>query len=302
MTSQPLVSIVTPSRNMASYVRQTVESVLTQTYPRIEYTLMDGGSTDGTVDIVRDLAPRARIVTAANDGGAAAAINAGFAQSAGEILGWLSADDLYAPRAVELAVAEFEKHPDADVVYGDGLWIDSEGKEIRPYPTRDFDPALFGNDCYLCQPAVFFRRSAFERVGGLNPKLRTAYDYDLWIRLSRGGRFQRVREVFACSRMHAGNKTFGDRETVLREAMELQRSYFHYVPMGWVFSYVVYKSDGLDQFWQPLRPSVRTYFQSLPEGLRWNARRPIRFFGDWLRKAPILIDAVRAPRLGRAES
>lgn len=287
----PLVSIVTPSLNMARYLPETIESVRAQDYPNVQYVIVDGGSTDGTIEEILPASGSAMWITN-QSGGAAAAINEGFSRSDGEILGWISADDLYTPRAIHTAVAVFTARPDVDVVYGDGVWIDTEGERIGDYPTRDFSPALLGRECYLCQPAAFFRRTAFERVGGLDPKLQTAYDYDLWIRLSRESAFERVRSVLAFSRMHRSNKTIRERGTVLLEAMRLQKQYFGYVPMESVFSYVSWLADGRDQFCEPLRPGVRKYLSSLAVGLRWNSRHRIRFAGEWLRKSPVLLEAL----------
>src|SRR4051794_35635564 len=123
MDSEPLVSIVTPCLNSAPYIERTIESVLAQDYPRIEYTVMDGGSTDGTLAVLERYGGRLRHVSAP-DGGAADAINKGLARSQGSIVAWLNADDEYLPGAVSLAVRELLGRPDAAVVYGEGVWID----------------------------------------------------------------------------------------------------------------------------------------------------------------------------------
>lgn len=290
-----LVSIVTPSLNMREYLPQTIESILGQEYSPVEYTIMDGGSTDGTSELLERYAGRV-ICNTQHDSGAAEAIHAGFARSSGSILGWLSADDLYAPTAIPRVARAFAEHPEAEVIYGDGIWIDETGKPIGPYPTRDFDPDLFRQECFLCQPAVFFRRGAYEEVGGLNTALTSAYDYDLWIRLARKCRFHRIPEVLAYSRMHGGNKTIGQRGVAFREAMQLQRSYFEYVPMKAVFSYAAWRSDGRDQFHEPIHPGVGTYFRSLPMGLSWNRRHPLRYSLEWLARFPMVLDIMRRVR------
>jgi len=253
---------------------------------------MDGGSTDGTGELVERYGERVSYITK-RDTGAAEAIHDGFAGSTGSILGWLSADDLYAPMAISRVAATFAAHPEADVVYGDGIWIDDRGQAIGPYPTRDFDPDRFRQECFLCQPAVFFRRRAYEEAGGLNTALKSAYDYDLWIRMARNCRFRRIPEVLAYSRMHAGNKTIGQRGVAFREAMNLQRSHFDYVPMKAVFSYAAWRSDGRDQFTQPFQPGVGAYFMSLTMGLSWNRRHPLRFCMEWLSRFPMVLDIMR---------
>src|SRR5437899_1906048 len=129
MEQEPLVSIVTPSFNTARFIERTIESVLSQDYPRIEYIVMDGGSTDGTLDILQRYRGRLQYVSAP-DGGAVDAINRGFARSGGSILAWLNADDEYLPGAVRQGVRALAEHPGAAVVYGDGAWVDEEGREI----------------------------------------------------------------------------------------------------------------------------------------------------------------------------
>src|SRR5580658_8697248 len=172
----PLVSIVTPCLNSARFIEATIESVLAQDYPRIEYIVMDGGSTDGTLDILKRYGPQRDPLNAGSQGepftwisekdhGAADAINRGFAQSHGEIFAYLNADDLYLPGAVTAAVRSFEANPGADVVYGGGNWIDEDGRTVGPYPVRDFDRSLLARECFICQPSSFIRRAAFENAG-----------------------------------------------------------------------------------------------------------------------------------------
>jgi glycosyltransferase involved in cell wall biosynthesis len=277
----PLVTIVTPSFDAGPFLRAAIESVLCQDYPNIEYRVMDGGSTDGTLEILREYEGRLFCLSRP-DLGASNAIQQGFIGSRGSILGWLSADDVYAPDAVSLAVREIRDHPDSIAVYGDAAWIDESGGELGRYPTKRFDPALFAKECYICQPACFFRRDSWEQVGGLDQSLRTAYDYDLWIRLSRLGPFRHIERVLAYSRMHGSNKTLSQRKLVFEEAMEVLRRHFGYVPMQWVLGYMAYLEDGRDQFHQFLRPTAGVFLRSLTKGLSLNPENRTRFLRDWL--------------------
>ncbi len=215
MRESPLVSVITPSLNSAQFLEATIQSVLAQDYPRIEYLVMDGGSTDGTLDILRSHADRLTYVSERDDG-AADAINQGFAKAQGEILAWLGADDTYLPGAVSKAVQAFAAHPDAAVVYGEGYWIGPRGEVLGRYPTAPYDPKMFTRECSVCQPACFIRREAMEAVGMLNPGLRASFDYDLWIRLAKRYRFVHLPEYLANSRMHPetrpsdnGERSFG---------------------------------------------------------------------------------------------
>ncbi len=281
----PLVSIVTPSLNMAAYLEQTIESVLSQDYPRIEYIVVDGGSTDGTPGILNRYAGRLRLLTG-KDKGPSDAIHRGFQQASGEIFAWLNADDAYLPGAVRTGVDYLLAHPDADVVYGEGNWVDQRGAVIGRYPTLPFDPRALARECFICQPASFIRASSYRRCG-LDPDANQSFDYDLWIRMARHGfHFASIPQYLANSRMHGHAKTIHEREDVFHASMHLLQRHYGYVPFPWVFGYAAWRADGRDQFFQPIQPSLAKYLASLPLGLKLNRARPFRFLAEWL-AAPI---------------
>jgi glycosyltransferase involved in cell wall biosynthesis len=277
----PLVSIVTPSYQSGRFLERAIESVLSQDYSPIEYIVMDAGSTDGSVGILERYRGRLTYVTAA-DGGAADAINRGFRKSTGSIFAWLNADDLYFPGAVRAAVKHLEDLPGVDVVYGNGVWVDEAGDGIGPYPTLSpFTADALRRECGICQPAAFMRREAFAAAGMLDPDLHFAFDYDLWIRLSRDRRFHAMPETMAASRMHRANKSLGGRRKVFEENMAVLRRHYGYVPLNWIYGYQVFLRDGRDQFFEPLRHSAAAYLESLAVGLRYNSRHPFRFVQEW---------------------
>jgi glycosyltransferase involved in cell wall biosynthesis len=270
---------------MARYLPLTIESVLSQDYPAIEYVVVDGGSTDGTLGILDSYGPQLRYFTG-EDQGPADAAHHGFLQAKGEVFAWLNADDTYLPGAVRRAVEYLLEHPDIDVVYGEGYWIDEHGAVMRRYPTRPFDPKLLERDCFICQPATFIRASAYRRCG-LNPEVNQPFDYDLWIRMTKlGFRFASIPEYLANSRMHAGSKTICERSDVFHSSMCLLKQHYGYIPFPWVFGYTAYRVDGRDQFFEPLQPSLLKYVASLPMGLWLNPAKPFRFLGEWFR-APL---------------
>jgi len=287
----PLVSIVTPCLNAAQFIEQTIASILAQDYPQIEHIVMDGGSTDGTIDILKRYESHQRFIPGSQkerfmwisekDGGASDAINRGFAQSRGEIFAYLHADDLYFPGAVSAAVRAFQANPNAAVVYGDADWIDEQGQTIAPYPTRDFDGALFARECFICQPASFIRRDAFENAGGLDPDLHFPFDFELWMRLARIHTMHRVPEKLAVSRMHRTNKTLGNRFKAFHETFQILRKHYGYVAFPWVYAYMCYRADGRDQFFEPFKPSVARYVESLPAGLLMNRSAMWKYFAEW---------------------
>ena len=277
----PLVTIVTPSYNMAPLLPATIESVLSQDYPRIEYIVADGGSTDGSLEILERYRDRLRWFTG-KDKGPSDAAHRGFLEARGEVFAWLNADDVYLPGAVRSGVEYLAAHPDIDVVYGEAWWIDEQGAVIRRYPTLPFDPKTLERDCFICQPAAFIRASSYKRCG-LDPDVARSFDYDLWIRMAKQNfRFASVPEYLAGSRMHSGSKTLYERDDVFHASMRLLKRHYGYVPFSWVFGYTAYRMDRRDQFFQPLRPSLLKYLASLPMGLRWNPGKPCRFLAEWL--------------------
>jgi len=201
-----LVAIVTPSYNQAPYLEQTIQSVLGQDYPRIEYLVIDGGPTDGSVEIIKKYADRLAYWVSEKDSGQAEAINKGFARAKGDILGWLNSDDYYFLNTISVAVRCFEQNPDVVMVYGDMMAVDGNGKTINilKYKQLTLEDLL----CFqiIGQPSVFFRRTAFEKVGPVEPTFHFMLDHHLWIRLARQGRILHVPQVWSAARYHAEAK------------------------------------------------------------------------------------------------
>jgi glycosyltransferase involved in cell wall biosynthesis len=265
---------------MARYLPATIESVLSQDYPAIEYIVMDGGSTDETPDILRGYRDRLRFHIA-KDKGPSDAVYQGFLGAQGEILAWLNADDIYLPGAVRTGAEYLERQPEVDVVYGQGRWIDEQGGVIDRYPTLPFDSQMLAQDCFICQPASFMRATSYRRCS-LDPDVNQSFDYDLWIRMAKQGfRFASIPDYLAESRMHSGAKTIRERADVFRASMSLLRRHYGYIPFPWVLSYTAFCVDGRDQFFEPFRPSLWKYLLSLPVGLWHNPSKPLRFLGEW---------------------
>jgi hypothetical protein len=282
MSPRPaLVSIVTPVLNAARFLKEAIESVLSQDYAFVEYIVVDGGSTDGTLEILDSYRGRLEYISG-KDGGPSDAVHRGFTRARGDILAWLNADDIYLPGAVRLALDLLTAHPNVDVVYGDAYWIDEDGGRIGRYPTRQFDARLLERECFICQPAAFFRAAAY-RDCCLNPQVMLPFDYDLWIRMAkRGYHFTALAHSLACSRLHPGALTIRRRKDVFQSTMALLKGHYGYVPLQWVFGYTSYLADGRDQFFEPLRPTFCNYLASLPAGFRYNQEHRFRFLSEWL--------------------
>lgn len=208
MSSAPLVSIVTPSFNQAAFLEETIQSVLAQDYPNIEYLIVDGGSTDGSLEILQRYADRLGWWVSEPDRGQTDAINKGFARARGEVLAWLNSDDTYLPRAVSRAIAALQRHPNAGLVYGDANLIDERGGIIGKFPARQTDyRRLRQGFVHIPQQAAFFRADLWNRVGPLDPSFFFAMDYDLWVRLARLSELVYVPETWANFRLHRAGKS-----------------------------------------------------------------------------------------------
>jgi GT2 family glycosyltransferase len=232
----PLVSVVTPSLNQGRFIRETIESVLGQAYPALEYLVMDGGSSDETVGVLKEYGNRLTWVSE-RDRGQASAINKGWHRARGSIVAYLNSDDTYLPGAVERAVAALRACPEAGAVYGEGHHVDEEGRVIERYPTEPFSLTRLAETCFICQPTVFLRREVVERVGYLDESLQYCMDYDLWIRVARVVTFAQVPDYQANTRLHADTKTLGRRAQAHAEILRTVRQHFRYVPPSWVYAY-----------------------------------------------------------------
>lgn len=207
-TSWPKISVVTPSFNQGQFLERTILSVLNQNYPNLEYTIMDGGSTDDSVEIIKKYEKYLAHWVSEKDGGQADAIRKAFNCSAGEILAYLNSDDTYNPDALKEVACAFAKDPTADLVFGNTNFIDTNDDvagECR-FTKFHFSTLIYEGTC-LHQPAAFWTRHAYDGVGGLNPCYRFCMDYDFFCRLGKNGRFRHIRETLANFRVHEAAKS-----------------------------------------------------------------------------------------------
>ncbi|MGN8249250.1 glycosyltransferase [Pseudomonas sp. SMV7] len=205
---QPKVSIVIPTYNTGRYVLDAIDSVLQQTYPNVELIVVDDGSTDDTPALLEQH-PGHFIRHRQANAGQSAAMNFGWQQSTGELLGYLSADDRLHPRAVEAIVAAMAKAPEAVLAYPDFCVIDEHSKHVRTVQTPDYEERLLiANFQCLPGPGALFRRAVWDKVGGWNTGLRNIPDMDFFLRLCQYGPFIRVAEPLADFRIHSGSTTY----------------------------------------------------------------------------------------------
>ncbi len=221
LPKQPLVSIVTPSYNQAQFLKQTIESVLGQDYPRIEYLVADGRSTDGSVEIIKQYADRLAWWVSETDAGQGEAINKGLARVTGDIVAWLNSDDYYLPGTIRAAVQAFQQNPDVALVYGDMLAVDAQGRTTNTLTYKQL--MLQDLLCFqiIGQPAVFFRREVLEKAGGLDTSFHYLLDHQLWIRMAQHGRMLHIPQTWAAARYHAAAKNVAKAAEFGREAFRI---------------------------------------------------------------------------------
>lgn len=201
-----LVSIITPSFNQAAYLEETIQSVLSQDYPELEYIVVDGGSTDGSLDIIQRYAGKLAWWISEPDSGQAEAINKGLAHARGEIVAWLNSDDVYLPGAVNSAVTTLQANPESGMVFGNMLAIDEIGRTINVLKYGDVNLEDLLAFSIIGQPAAFLRRSVLDQAGGLDTSFHFLLDHHLWIRVGRCAELKHVPVLWAAARYHPAAK------------------------------------------------------------------------------------------------
>ncbi|MBM3981781.1 MAG: glycosyltransferase [Planctomycetes bacterium] len=208
LTSPPLISVVTPSFNQGQFLGATLESVLNQEYPRLEYVVQDGGSTDSTADVLARYKSRLHRAEMRKDNGQSHAINLGFAGTTGEIMAYLNSDDLLLPGALHAVAKFFQDNPAVDAVYGHRVIVNERGAELGRWVLPQHDAEVLTWADYVPQETLFWRRRIWDKVGGIDESFRFAMDWDLLLRFQdAGAKIRRLGRFLGAFRVHSSSKT-----------------------------------------------------------------------------------------------
>jgi glycosyltransferase involved in cell wall biosynthesis len=207
MKTLPRISVVVPSLNQARYLELALRSILDQGYPELELIVIDGGSEDGSTEIIRKYEQHMKFWCSEPDGGQTQGIIKGFSHATGEILCFLNSDDLFEPGVLREVGEYFYTHPGVDAVYGNALWVDAEGNALQLKKEIPFNRFIWLYTYnYIPGMSMFWRRELYDRAGGLNPKFQLAFDSDLWIRFSDHGRIKHVARQWSRIRFYPEQK------------------------------------------------------------------------------------------------
>ncbi len=228
MATKPLkITVVTVCYNSARFLEGCLRSVVTQDYPHLEYIVIDGGSSDGSVDLIKKYSDRITCWVSEPDKGQTDALIKGFQRSTGDIQCWINADDELAPRALTEVNDYFQRNPSAQVVTGDCILMTESGARLRVQRQLRFHRFLWFNDHnYIAASSTFWRRELYERVGGLNPAFNLNMDGDLFIRFAEVTTLHKVRNLWSRFRVHPGQKTNMLTEEMFAEIMTIRRRYY----------------------------------------------------------------------------
>lgn len=269
-TDRPLVSIVTPSYNQARFIEQTILTVISQDYPKLEYIVVDGGSTDGTLEILQKYASYVTWISEP-DRGQPDARNKGFKMAHGEILGSISSDDLYAPGAIGEAVKFLLDNPECDVVYGGFDVIDENGQVLKTIMPREFDlQRLIQYEAgKIILQATFFRKRVIDSVGPLDISLHYCFDYDFLIRVGMRFKMMRTPQVLASLRFQPDSISMTNPQRHLKEALTVSRRYggARFSPLFfriWLFYFLSWNRP-INRIWRLIK-SIRRLTTQGPSG------------------------------------
>lgn len=239
---KPLVTVVIPSYNQGEFLRDAIESVLEQDIP-LELFVMDGGSTDESVEIIKRFDDNISFWRSHPDDGQSAAINEGVKLGTAPYVCWLNSDDFFYPQALIALIEKLENNPNSPFVYGRCSVSNRSGNSVGRYFTMPAKKYLFANYCYVCQPGTLIRRDCWESLNGLDESLHMAMDYDLWWRMWAcfGAPAYDNEKLIASTRAHESTKTSTNLKGHYQESIDVVKKHYSHVPLKWKLAYPLMK-------------------------------------------------------------
>jgi len=250
MNEWPKISIVTPSYNQEAFIERTIQSVLNQNYPNLEYIIIDGGSTDGSVEIIKKYSDKLAYWVSEKDRGQTHAINKGFHRATGDIVAWLNSDDEYCHGALETVSKTFMANKNVDFVFGNRITVDKNGRVLRKERhTRFTFSALVIYGMIVSQPAAFWKRELLEKYGYLDETMRFCMDYEFFCRIGSNINAKHVRRYLARFRRHPSSKSNTIRNVALEEHSRIRERYLETAYKGYPEKLVVLAMFIYRTFW-----------------------------------------------------
>lgn len=229
MTAYPIISIITPSFNQGQFLEETIKSVLNQGYPNLEYIIIDGGSTDNSIEVIKKYEETLAYWVSEKDKGQTHAVNKGIAQTHGGIIGWINSDDIYLGQCFLQVKKYFELHPSIDIIFSDYLFIDENNHilKVRKEIPFNYNVYLWTQDCYHANCAGFFRRRVFEKVGELDESLTYGMDYEFYLRCAQAGlKFGHHRGFWGAYRLHGQSKSMSQYKLMNIEGANIANRFY----------------------------------------------------------------------------
>jgi len=289
-TSLPMISIITPSYNQKKFIEQTILSVQRQKYPSYEHIVIDGGSTDGTIAVLKKYGKKVRWISEP-DKGQADAINKGMRLAKGEILAYLNSDDTYEKGALQKVGEYFYRNPNIKFIYGKGKYVDENGHYLEDYPNAIVDKLTMFYECNVCQPSSFWRRKLWEEVGEFDPGRQMVMDYEYWMRVQKKYKMKFFNRYLANYRLHNDSKTVSKRKYVYQEAIAVSVKHYGRVSYNWIVGYMyvtvllgLEKQVLMRRWWTVMQAMIWSsllylwYNRTLPE------ERVLKIYRSWLKQ------------------
>lgn len=285
----PKISIITPTFNQAKYIERTIKSVFDQNYPNLEYIVVDGKSTDNTVEILKKYSNKIKWISE-KDHGQTNAMNKGFRMATGDILAYLNSDDTY-EKGTLLKIAKFFKSKSKTlIVYGKGKYIDENDNYIEDYPNNIVSLDSMFYECGICQPTVFFKRVLWEKVGEFDEKYHSVMDYDYWIRTLKVTKIKYINDYLANYRIQPDSKTVSQRQLTYKELIRASKRLFNKVSFNWIigYFYVTKLNKPSIQGSKKIFALISSIFESFLMHIYLNFRPPgkivFKIYKSWLKE------------------